>query len=50
MLPGLPQSIATLLTLILSCAMDFVLLSRDGKEKVSQQFRTFFKYQIHFEA
>jgi hypothetical protein len=50
MLLGFPQSIATLLTIILFYAMDFALLSRGGKEKISQQFRTFFKYQIQFEA
>jgi hypothetical protein len=46
MLLGLSQSIATLLTIILFYAMDFVRISRDHNRKLSQPF----KFQIHYEA
>jgi hypothetical protein len=49
MLPGLPQSIATLL-ILLFYAMDFVLISRDEKRKINQQSRSAFKFQIQHEA
>lgn len=50
MLLGISQSIATLLTIILFYAMDFVPISRDEERKISQQLRSPFKFEIHHEA
>jgi hypothetical protein len=47
---GLPQSIATLLTIIMIYAMDSVFISCTEKRKISQQLRAPCIFQIHPEV
>jgi hypothetical protein len=50
MLFGFPQSIATLLTIILFYAMDFVLIHRCNQKEISKQLSSHFALQIQYGA